>query len=263
MDRKTGAIQRCEKRGWINQVWLDIPEKEKPPGFEVSKYYYSNVYPILERIESELIYSGKSLKSNERNDLEEILDSDSFRAILNIASDKIDYNKNVDTFNIVIELLSVLGAFALICKNYILYLSKKHKKHIPKKYRNMNISRLGKQEYDEIKKEAHKKGLDFDKIIDESFDLLAQLLPSRIHITISDELQLSKELGNKFMSLSSELCDKISSLASYYTDFFIMLIGLSFLVPEETNSKTIDSLSRINTRLIEFVKRKGFRLPKI
>ena len=124
MDRKTGAVQRCEKRGWIKRVWLDVSDKMKPIGFEVSKYYYSDIYPILNVIEKELVTRGKSLDYDERDRLEEILDSDSFRSVIGIASDKMDYSKNIDTFEIVMGLLSVLGAFALVCKKYGVYLSK-------------------------------------------------------------------------------------------------------------------------------------------
>ena len=64
------------------------------------------------------------------------------------------------------------------------------------------------------------------------------------------------------MSLSPEMCDKLSSLSSYYADFFLILIGLSFVVPEETNKKSMDELAQINARLIEILKANGFRFQK-
>jgi hypothetical protein len=259
---KTGAIQKCLDRNWIKQVWLELPDKKKPHSFELMKYLYADIDPILKEINNELSYRNKELTHDEKDKLEEILDSDSFRGVIGIASDKVDYNRNVDTFDIVMELLSVLGAFALVCKNYGLYLTKKHKKHLPKKYRKMDISRLGKKEYDELKKEYEKKGMKLDSLIDESLGLLAQLLPPRIKTTTSEEVKLSKELGTEIMSLSPELCEKLSSLASYYADFFVTLIGMSFVVPEETNTKSMEQLASVNARLIEFLKKHGFRIPK-
>jgi len=263
MDRKTGAIQRSIQRGWIQQVWIEYSKGEKPHGYEVSKYYYADIYPIIEEIDKELAKRNKKLEPEEKDKLEELLDSDSFRSFMGIVSDKLDYKKNIDTFDIVMETLSILGAFALISKNYGVYLFKKYKKHLPKKYKKIDMSRLGKKEFTEFEKDAVKKGFTFNKLLEESFDLLYQLIPSRIEMVSSKDVSRIKDLGIEVMSLSPELCDKLSVLASYYSDLFLSLIGMSFLVPEKTNVKVRTELSEKNARLIEYIKKKGFRLPKL
>ena len=235
---KNQAIDKCLKRGWIKQVWLDIPEKKKPHGFENMKFYYSDIYPILEEISNEL-----DLIDNEKDILEEILDSDSFRATVGFASDKVDFKKNIDTFEIVKEEIAILSAFALICKNYSDYLiNKKFVKYLPKKQRKKDLSRLDKEDIEEIIEKSKKEGLEIDQILDESIEFLHQLIPSRLKLLEKNEIKYSIGLGKDFFSLQIEFCEKLSHLSSYYSDLILVIIGMSFLYPEKANNLFINIL---------------------
>ncbi len=51
---KSGAIRKCERRGWIKNVTDTTPEKDDL-GFKKRNYYMASVDPIIEKINKEIL----------------------------------------------------------------------------------------------------------------------------------------------------------------------------------------------------------------
>jgi len=115
---KNGAVNKCFKKGWIEDITklMKSPD-DKTPGFERRIYYRAKNDPLIERINSTGLFGLEN--DLDKHVLDKILDSNAFRFLIKkqFIKNYKDYIKDIsiDAFEVILSYLDIL---IIICREY-------------------------------------------------------------------------------------------------------------------------------------------------